>query len=90
MNVRGRIDKLEDRLIGELVTVTLKGGGTATLYANRMYDIFLDALKGFDTPEIRIALAAESSNEDGGMLILLQALLASRDLAKKESQGLVQ
>lgn len=79
MNAKGRLAKLERHFVGDVILVQLKGGGTATLPAKRLDSVFLAVLHGEDTPETRIALAADSSNEEGRMLQLMQALASSSD-----------
>jgi hypothetical protein len=57
-----------------VIIVKLRCGGTATLPSRDLYDMFRDVLEGRQTPWTRIALAAESSNENGRMIELMQAL----------------
>jgi hypothetical protein len=74
VDLKKRLDKLEQQFVGEAIIVKLKGGGTATLRCKRILDIFCDVVDGRETEETRIVLAAESSNEDGRMIELMQAV----------------
>ncbi len=99
MNLKKRLEKLEHRFVGHVITVKLQGGGAVTLPAKRVLDtswtFSATAIRG----EIRIALAADSSNSMekgyGRMIELTQALSDSPRTSSRlaamapESEGAV-
>jgi hypothetical protein len=85
MNFLQRIKKLEEKVLGGSFTAKLKDGSITTIKGDKLLDYACDAIEGRRTPEVEKILLVSSSNEDGQMIELIQALGAGPAEGENES-----
>lgn len=79
VNLRRRLEALEQNLSSEPILLLMPDGRTETLPGHNDYvlDLFSRALRGDRTPEMEVIAQSKSSREPGGahMVDLVRALL---------------